>query len=49
MLMRQQQPKRRNVNGSEEKARYGGTQIQTQAKEHYEEESHEENHQEEVS
>jgi hypothetical protein len=37
------------VNGSEEKARYGGIQIQTQAKEHYEEESDQENHQKEVS
>jgi len=32
------------VNGSDEEARYGGYQIQTQAKEHYEEESHQENH-----
>jgi hypothetical protein len=40
-----------NANGSsEEKARYGSTQIQTQAKERYEEESHQENtSQEEVS
>jgi hypothetical protein len=29
MLVRQQRPKRRNANGSDEKARYGGVQIQT--------------------
>jgi hypothetical protein len=47
MLVRQQLPKRRNANGSEsgeEKARYISNQIQTQAKEHYEKESHQETH-----
>jgi hypothetical protein len=47
MLVRQQRPKRRKANGSEsseEKARYGSGQIQTQAKERYEKESYQKTH-----